>query len=340
MTVHPAHQSDRMSSRGPRAARVRAATGTALLLSAALLTGCAADAHLQTGPDQPGTARVQVAASFYPVQWLAERIGGDVIEVRVLTPPGTEPHDVELTARDRAWLEQADAVLHLGGGFQPGVDRALRTLGSEVRQVDLLAAAGLGLLPVPDGLEEPAEDEVEAAAGGTDPHVWLDPVRATALAGYVTQALVQTAPQHTELLRANLAELERDLAALHAQLSEWLADCPRRTVVTSHAAFGYLTDRYGLEQVPLAGLSADDSADAGTLAALTRLARSRGVTSVFAEEVLSPAVAEAVAREVGARTRTLSVLEFDPQVSHGPGEDYLTVQRRNGAALRAGLGCR
>lgn len=315
-----------------------------IALSGLLLTGCAAE-PAPSGRDDGG--RLRVAASFYPLQWVAERVGGDLVDVRVLTPPGTEPHDVEVTAQDRVWLERSDVVLHLGQGFQPGIDRALRTLGDGVRQVDLLAAPGLELLPVPAGADEHGEDEEEgqdehADESGPrwDPHVWLDPVRTSAVARHVAQVLVQAAPERAAEVEAGLAGLERDLAALHDELSAALADCPRRTVVTSHAAFGYLTDRYALEQVPLAGLSADDQADPGTLGELTRLARSRRVTTVFAEEVLSPAVAQAVAREVGAGTRTLGVLEFDPEVAHGPGEDYLTVQRRNGIALRQGLGCR
>jgi len=264
---------------------------------------------------------------------LAEQVGGEDVEVVGLTPAGTEPHDLEVTPDSRAALDAADVVLYLGADFQPGVERAIRTVEGEGEQVDLLAVEGVELLPAPTDLGK------EPLAGGRDPHVWLDPVRMQAMAAGVAEALTDADPELADDVATRLRQVQADLQALHDELSAALARCERRTIVTSHAAFGYLADRYDLEQVAIAGLSPDDEPDPATLRTISEQAREAGVTTVFFEEALPPALAETVAAEIGARTDLLGALEFDPVDAVGPGEDYLSVQRRNAASLRQGLGC-
>jgi zinc transport system substrate-binding protein len=156
-----------------------------------------------------------------------------------------------------------------------------------------------------------------AGAGG-DPHVWLDPV-----------ALARIA----EGIGVALGALDRDFAA-------GLADCERREIVTSHAAFGHLATRYGLEQVALTGLAPEAEPSAGALERLVDEVRAHGATTVFTEPLLAPDLAETVAREAGARVAVLDPLEGLTDEELAAGQDYFTVMRANLAALRAALGCR
>ena len=257
------------------------------------------------GGSQRTDGRTSVVAAFYPLAYAAEQIGGATVEVRNLTPPGAEPHDVELSPREVEAVRSADVVLYLGGGFQPAVEQAVA--GASGTVVDLLP-----------GL-----------AAGDDPHVWLDPVRYASLAGAVGRALARPS-----------ASLQARARALDTDFRTALARCDRRQLVTSHAAFGYLARRYGLEQIALTGLSPDAEPNAKRIETLVRRVRGSGATTVFSERLVSAALAGTVARESGARVAVLDPLEGLTDADAGRGEDYFTLMRANLAALREGLGCR
>jgi zinc transport system substrate-binding protein len=270
-------------------------------------TGCAGD-----DPDQ----RPTVVAAFYPLAWAAEQIGGDSIDVVNLTPPGAEPHDVELTPRDVEKIQNADLVLYLGSGFQPALEKAVE--GRSGPSLDLLAHQKLAT---------GADDE----QGAHDPHVWLDPSR---FASMVTLIGVQL---HREPAAARLtARLE----ALDSELAAGLAHCRRHEIVTSHAAFGYLAKRYGLEQLALTGLSPESEPSPRDLEALVDEVKQTGATTVFFETLVSSRLAETVAREAGATTAVLDPLEGLTEDEVAAGDDYFSVMRANLATLRTALQCR
>lgn len=310
---------------------------TRIVLSAAGATAAVALAGAAAGCGDGGAAggeakdgRTRVVAAFYPLAYAAERAGGDAVEVTDLTPPGAEPHDIELTARDVERVHSADVVLYLGGGFQPALERILEDAG--VRRVDLLDELELRSGP---GGDEHGEDDgaahAEADEGGVDPHVWLDPLRYAALVRRVG----------TELgTGERAAALLRELEALHGEYEDGLADCARRELVTSHAAFGYLADRYSLRQVAIGGLSPEAEPSPRDLERLVEEVREHDATTVFFETLVSPRLAETVAREAGATTAVLNPLEGLTREETAVGADYLSVMRANLAALRRALGCR
>ena len=261
------------------------------------------------GAEPDGARGTRVVAAFYPLAFAAERIAGPGTEVTDATPPGAEPHDVELSARDVERIRSADLVLYLGGGFQPALERALD--GADGRSVDLL-----------EGVE--LRDE-------GDPHVWLDPLRYAAIVERIGLELDE---------EDRAAALAAELQELHAEYEAGLGDCARRELVTSHAAFGYLADRYDLEQVALTGLSPEAEPSARELERVVEEVRASGATTVFSETLVSPRLAETVARETGARTAVLNPLEGLTREELDRGEDYFSVMRANLQALRAGLGCR
>jgi zinc transport system substrate-binding protein len=283
--------------------------------------------------------RLQVVASLYPLAEAAREVGGDRVEVTDLTPPGTEPHDLELTPRAIDRIEDASVVLYLGGGFQPAVERAVgRTQGEAV---DLLSA-DLDLLEgrhdeEEHGDEEPGEEEHEE---GTDPHVWLDPVLMKRIAERVQVALSAADPANRAAYEANAAAYAARLDALHASFEEGLRQCDRRVIVTSHAAFGYLARRYGLTMEPISGLSPESEPEPRRLAELADKVRAEGVTTVFYETLVSPRVAETLAREAGVRTAVLNPIEGLDDEERRAGATYLSVMGENLAALRTALGCR
>jgi len=307
-----------------------------LALLAVLLAGCGGE----EAPEAGGAAEreLRVAASFYPLEEIAQAVGGSRAEVTGLTPPGTGPHDVELESPQLAALEDADVLLYLGAGFQPAVERAARSLPRGARRVDLLRS--LRLRAVDEGIPGVrGEVDGERLAGGRDPHVWVDPRTLLALVERVRRALTAADPEGRAAFARGAAAYAGRLRALDREFARGLADCSSRTLVTSHAAFGYLADRYDLVQAPIAGISPDDEPDPRSLAATARRAKADGVKTVFFETLVPRRLLETVAREIGARTDALDPVEGLTREQLDAGESYFTIQRENLAALRRGLGC-
>ncbi|MEK6325916.1 MAG: zinc ABC transporter substrate-binding protein [Actinomycetota bacterium] len=254
--------------------------------------------------------RETVAASFYPLAFAASEIGGESVEVENLTPPGAEPHDLEPTPRDVEDVQSADLVLLLGHDFQPSLESAAGNAGGEV--IELLDTPGLDL-------------------NAQDPHVWLDPRRFAAIGAAIGKAMGKEAAARSFVRR---------LEALDREYRAGLSACERRDVVTSHEAFGYLADRYGLRQVAISGISPEVEPAPGDLQGVVEVIRETGATTVFTEPLVSPRLAQTVAGETGGSTAVLDPLEGLTPEEESSGEDYFTVMRRNLAALEDGLGCR
>jgi zinc transport system substrate-binding protein len=257
-----------------------------------------------------------VVAAFYPLAWAAEEIGGASVDVSNLTPSGAEPHDLELTPRQVNEVRAADLVLYFGDGFQPALERALEERDGP--SLDLLRGQGLAAAP----------QQEEAMA--RDPHVWLDPVRFAGIVIAIGRGL--------DRMRA-AANVAARLRKLDGMFRRGLAKCQRREIVTSHAAFGYLARRYDLEQIALTGLSPEAEPTPQALKELIDEVRRSGATTVFFETLVSPDLAKTVAREAGATPAVLDPIEGLTRDELDAGDDYISIMRRNLAALREALGC-
>ncbi|MCZ3385393.1 MAG: metal ABC transporter substrate-binding protein [Actinomycetia bacterium] len=299
-------------------------TTLALTAAAGLLALTACGAEDATPAADNGWT---VVAAFYPLQFVAEQVGGGLVSVTNLTKPGAEPHDLELAPEDLAALTDADLAIYLGG-FQPAVDDAVVQSDGEVLEVS--DAADLSLTYVE--AEEREGEEV------TDPHFWLDPMRLADVADEVALALSRLDPAAAATFEANAADLRNELGSLDSSFTDGLAECERRQLVTSHTAFGYLADAYDLEQVGLTGLTPDAEPNPQDLAAVTEFVRDNDVQTIFYETLVSPDVAETVAASTGAATEVLDPLEGLSDTSQG--EDYLQIMTSNLENLQAGLPCR
>ncbi|MFF5218429.1 metal ABC transporter substrate-binding protein [Micromonospora sp. NPDC000442] len=314
------------------------ATATAALLALTGVTACSND-------DSPAGAdpqRVDVVAGFYPLQFLAERVGGDAVAVTNLARPGAEPHDLELNPGQVGQISEAELVLFLHG-FQPAVDEAVEQQAGDrafdVATVEpLLDATAGGHDHDHEGEEEHAEEEhaEEASDGGKDPHVWLDPTRLATIGDKLAERLGAVDPDRAGEYTQRAATLRTELEQLDTEFNEGLKTCQRREIVVSHTAFGYLTQKYQLEQIGISGLTPEDEPSPQRLAAVAEEAREHQATTIFFETLVSPKVAETIAREVGAQTAVLDPIEG---LSAEGGGDYLSVMRTNLKTLRTALSC-
>jgi zinc transport system substrate-binding protein len=267
-------------------------------------------AAFAAGGDTARPGRHSVVAAFYPLAYAAEQVGGPDVHVTNLTPAGAEPHDLELSPDDVGAVKNAALILLMGHGFQPQLERAARSA----------KGTSLTLLDTP-GIDR----------HGNDPHVWLDPLRYARLVRTIGSAL--PAERAAGRLVTRLHALDREYRV-------GLADCARRAIVTSHAAFGYLAERYGLRQISVEGLSPEAEPAPQALARVIARVRASGATTVYAEPLVSPRVARTVSRETAASVAVLDPLEGLTPQEAAHGADYFTVMRANLAALRRGLGCR
>lgn len=293
-------------------------------LSLVLASGCSAF------DDSSASGDVKVAAAFYPLEYVSERVAGTNADVSGLTTPGMEPHDLELTTRETADLAVADLVIY-EQGFQAAIDAAVeQNAAGEV----LDAAAVVGLRPLAE--EDHAEDDGHDHDGDLDPHFWLDPLRMADLGDAVADSLSEIDPGNAPSYADNAAALRTDLEDLDQQLTTGLADCERSTIVVSHDAFGYL-DRYNLEIAPIAGLSPEAEPTPADLAALQQLIGEEGITTVFSERLASPRLTQTLADDMGVQTAVLDPIEgLSDETSD---EDYLSLMQQNLTALRTANSC-
>ena len=327
------------------------AAATALALSACTSTATSGDSSSKDG-------KLTVMASFYPLQYLAEKIGGEHVSVTSLPPEGAEPHDLELSPKMVDSLSSADAVVYLAG-FQSAVDEAIEQQAPKT-VIDVSPAAEL--VEAGTDANHPAEEEEEATdeaqSGETeghdheghdhdhaghehhhdmsaDPHFWLDPTRMAKAATLVGDKLAEADSAHADVYKANAKALAEELNTLSDTLVTKTSSCKVKTFVTAHTAFGYLADRTGLTQVGISGLDPESSPSPARLAEIAQIAKEQGVTTIFTEALIDPKVAQTLADDLGITTAVLDPIESQTDAS----KDYAATMNSNIDALTKALDC-
>ena len=265
------------------------------------------------------TNKLKVTTSFYPLTYLAEQIGGDQVQVTTLTPPGAEPHDFEPSTRDVAELENQDLILLNGGGLEGYGEKIRANIDSKKTQ---LVFVGETLMTIPQ-----------------DPHVWLDPVLYSKEANIIAAAYIKKDPAHAALYTSNVKAIQKELSLLNDVFNKELIQCEQKTIITSHTAFAYLVKRYNLKQITLTGLSPEQEPSAKTLADVAQFAKENKLRYIFFEELVSPSLADTIAKEVGAQMLVLSPLEGLTKESQLAKKTYITIQKENLNNLRIALDC-
>ncbi|MBT2527050.1 zinc ABC transporter substrate-binding protein [Streptomyces sp. ISL-99] len=324
-----------------------AATAGAVALGLMAVSACSSSSG---AADKNGEGKLDVVASFYPMQYLAEEIGGEHVAVSTLTKPGVEPHDLELSPKQTAGLGEADFILYLKG-LQPAVDEAVAQSGVK----NTVDAAGLTHLEehgteaghdehagdehadehTDAHAEEEGHDHAEAAG---DPHIWLDPVKYSEVAKGVGKALEKADPDNAAAYKKNTDALVTKLDGLHTKFEKGLKNTDTRTFITTHAAFGYLAERYDLKQEGISGLDPDSEPSLSRMKDLQKIAKDDKVTTVFFETLVSDKTAKTLAGDTGLKTDVLDPLEGITDKSKG--DNYIEVMESNLAALEKALGAK
>ncbi|MGW4701869.1 metal ABC transporter substrate-binding protein [Streptomyces sp. NPDC004285] len=288
--------------------------------------------------DKGSDGKLDVVASFYPMQFLAEQIGGGHVSVDTLTKPGVEPHDLELKPKQIGELGEADVILYLKG-IQPAVDEAIAQAGVK-NTVDAGTLTKLEEHGAEVGHDHAGEEagHDHASEAGADPHIWLDPVKYAEVAQGVGSALQKADPDHAADYEKNTDALVKKLGDLNTEFETGLKNTATKTFITTHSAFGYLAERYGLEQEGITGIDPESEPSPARIKELQDIAEKDKVSTVFFETLASDKTAKTLAKDTGLRTDVLDPLEGITDRSKG--DDYLAVMRSNLAALKTALGAK
>lgn len=298
---------------------------------------CSIQQRPQTSAEERD-GKLLVYASIYPMYDFAQKIGGDKIDLRMMVPPGAEPHDWEPTAKLMAQMEKADVFIYNGANMEMWADKLVKSISSEKLKV-VEASSGVSLIKLEDheegeyGKHEGEEDN----HGDYDPHVWLDPMRALKQAENIKNAFVAADEENMEFYESNFNEFANKLRELDQKYREELKDRKLNEIVVAHAAFGYLADRYGLEQISVSGLTPQEEPSAAKMAQITELVREHGIKYIFFETLTSPKLAKVIANETGAKTAVLNPVGGLTKDEIEEGKGYISIMEDNLEILKKAL---
>ncbi|EKE22133.1 MAG: Periplasmic solute binding protein [uncultured bacterium] len=271
--------------------------------------------------------KISVTTSFYPIYFLTSQIGGDLIDVANLTPAGTEPHDYEPTAQDIIKIKKSRLLFLNGGGLEVWSDDIKKGIGISTPKI-----INLGDELINQQSKENSQDK-------KDPHIWLSPILAIKMAEKITASLVEVDSVNKDYYQSNFDILKTELINLDSDYKKGLANCLKNDIVTAHAAFGYLTQTYGINQISIAGLSPEEEPSIQQLAEVAKIAKENEIKYIFFESLTNPKLSQTIAREVGAQTLVLNPIEGLSENDLKQGKNYLTEMEKNLENLKIALEC-
>lgn len=305
----------------------------------------------RNGAAPVSTGRIPVVVSIYPLQAFVQAVGGDLVDATAIVPSGTEPHDYEPSPDEIAKTYRARLFVWNGAGVDPWAQRIQGDLagrGTETLGMtgffELRPSVGQGgdaatdtCLDDTTGANPECDRKADAVPG--DPHIWLDPVKASRETELIRDALVRIDPDHKGTYTANAARYVGILDALDTRYAEGLARCDKHEIVVSHNAYGYLADRYGFGVLSLTGIDPEAEPSLRTVADIVDKMKADDIRYVFSEPLESPKSVQTVADETGATVSTLFPIENLSDASRAAGEDYVSLMERNLENLRQALEC-
>lgn len=314
---------------------------TVATMSASLLAACGSSSSSDSSDD----GKLQVYTSTFATAAIAKEIGGKDVQVEMIVPPGADPHSYEPTPKQLTTIAKADLFLLTGTTLEPYSEKIKESLaGNSIRfvetskNIDLLEASASLHTHEEDGHDDHDDHEAEEAShdhGQYDPHVWLDPNNAKKMADSITTALAEEAPDRKDAFEKNLALFNKQADELDQNLQKAVDSGSKKELLVTHAAYGYLAERYGFEQLPIAGISPSDEPSQKQLAAIVKEAKLHDLHYIAFEETVSPKVARVIQKEIGAESITIHNLESVTKEQQD--QSYFDLMNENVTTLKQAL---
>ncbi|WP_336823278.1 metal ABC transporter solute-binding protein, Zn/Mn family [Sporosarcina sp. USHLN248] len=312
-----------------------------------LLTACGNKEQAKEKDKTRGDHVLSVYTTVYPLQYFTDRIGGESVQVQSIYPPGSDEHTFEPTQKDMMTLADSDLFFYVGLGLEGFVENAEKTMkGEHVKMVavaDSISKESLG-----EGHnhnheghnhdhEGEDQEEHDHHHGEYDPHVWISPLLSVELATTIKDSLIEALPEKKDVFEQNFESLKTDLLELDQTFKEMASNAPTKTFFVSHAAFGYIANTYGLEQVAVAGLNSQSEPSQKQLTSLVEYAKENDIKYVLFEQNVSSKLTDVIRKEIGAESlmlHNLGVLTPDDLKNN---EDYISLMERNIETLEKAL---
>ena len=302
-----------------------AAVAVALIAGALLMYP-----RIQPAEDDSG---IKITTSFYPLAYFAEEIGGDNVQVSTLIPYNSEVHSWQPSISDIAETEESDLIIYLGAGLDHWVeDDILDTINTDGKVI-LESSSGIELLLEEGHTEDDGHDHDDG-----DPHLWVSPYTAYMIAENIYMAIKEADPDNTDYYTANWEQLEASLTSLDQEYQTELAPAAGKTFFTTHSAYGYIADRYNLEQHGVIGLSADEQPSTAQITEIVDAMVSENSYVIYVDPVYSTEYAETLQTELTSRTgEPVEILELYLMLGPLDDLDYLDQLETNLDNLKQGL---
>jgi len=299
-------------------------------MSVITLTGCQSNVA-DDAKSSVDNNKIHVYTSFYVLADFAGKIGGDYVSVSNIIPAGVEPHDFEPSPKQIASIHDADVFIYNGGGFDTWAEKLVKSLDGKVVTVNSTANLHLG------ELQTEKHDDGDSHEG-LDPHVWLDPTNALAQANEIKDALVAYDPAHEKDYIQNFQSLKEKFVTLDKKYQKELSDVPKREIFVSHAAFGYLSNRYNLKQISISGLTPSDEPSPKEMVNIVEQAKKYNVEYILFEPLVQSKYAQAIMNEIGAKSLVMHPIGSLTDEELKNGEDYFSLMEKNLEVLKTALG--
>jgi len=284
------------------------------------------------------TEKIKVVASFYPIAEFTKQVGGENVRVINIVPPGTKAHDFEPTSQDIIQIYSAQIFIYHGSGFDPWAKK----IALELKKRGVYVINMTEHFDLLKGTKDKHKDDYEKdkyKEEEFDPHIWLDPVLAKRKIEIIRDALKKVDNENAQEYINNAENYLMILSQLHERFEKGLASCAIRYAVASHAAFNYLGKRYNINFINIAGLSPKEEPSPKRMAEITELAREKNIRYIFFETLVSPKLAETIAREIGIETLVLNPVEGLTNEELAAGKNYILIMKENLVNLRRALQC-
>jgi len=276
--------------------------------------------------------RLQVVTSVYPLEEFARAVGGERVTVKLLLPPGSEPHTWEPRPSDILSLKKAHIFIYIGAGMEPWIKDLLEETKKESLVV-MEASDGLDLIHKNGNGNH--HDNI-----GMDPHIWLDFRNDEKIIDRMVKMFSKMDPEGKLFYEYNGEVYKKKLIALDLHYSENLRNCKRSEILLGgHSAFSYMARRYDLEQIPLYGISPDAEPKPKEMADMIDFAKSHDVKAVYFERLINDRLATVIAEEIGAITLALNPGVNLTREERERGLSFISIMEENLSNLMKGLAC-
>lgn len=329
--------------------RTKLAAAAAVLLLGTILAGCGTSDSLKLEE-----GKINVVASFYPLYYFTEQIGGEHVHAINLTPVDVEPHLWSPKSQDMKNLSKADLVIYNGLGFESWIEDFEHSLPSDAKVKLVEATHDIDVIKLSESAEKHADEEEKHADeeeeheeegheedahghGAYDPHAWLSPVQAGIMAANIRDALIEEDPSHREDYEANFTKLAEKLNELDSRIQAVVNLAERKEIVASHEAFAYLARDYQFTQRAVMGLSPDAEPKAGDIKEISDFIKEHQVKYILFEELVKPEIAQMLANDLDIETLVFNPLEGLTLEQEKAKEDYFTLMERNLTTLKKAL---